>query len=267
MTPEPLVCRTVFLSDVHLGSAGCQAARLLDFLGRVRPQTLYLVGDIVDMESLSRRFFWPQAHNDVLRAFLGAAKRGTRVVYVPGNHDLPARGYAGLKFGRVEIRREALHETATGRRLLVMHGDALDGHLDRDAWLNRLGAFAYRHLLRLNSRVNRWRDRAGLGYWALASDLKHRSRAAQLYMDRFRELAVAHARERQFDGCIVGHIHRPGTSEHDGITYMNCGDWVEHCTALVEHADGRFELIDWARGNVAALLAGERCADTLPRAA
>lgn len=257
--------RTVFVADVHLGSIGCQAEKLAGFLARIHADTLYLVGDIVDLESLSRRFFWPQAHNDVLRALLGHARRGSRVIYVPGNHDVAARAYGGLTFGRVEIRREVVHEGAGGQRLLVMHGDALDRHLGRDAWLSQVGSVAYRHLLHLNGRINRWRARAGLGYWPLASTLKHRSRAARAYMGRFRDAALAHARARAFDGCILGHIHRPEVHEREGVTYMNCGDWVEHCTALVEHADGRFELLDGSQAQAGSSLdAGRRA---LPRAA
>lgn len=265
MTQHQISFRTVFVSDVHLGSAGCQAARLLEFLARIRAETLYLVGDIVDMESLARRFYWPQAHNDVLRELLRHARRGTRLIYVPGNHDIAARGYAGLNFGHIEIRREAVHQSAQGQRLLVMHGDALDRHLDRNTWLCRLGAFAYRHLLHLNGHVNRWRERAGLGYWPLASALKHRSRSALAYMIRFRQAAIAHARSRGFDGCVLGHIHRPEVAGHHGTIYMNCGDWVEHCTALVERDDGRFELLDWSQASVAIL--APSAAHRLPRAA
>jgi UDP-2,3-diacylglucosamine pyrophosphatase LpxH len=244
--------RTLFISDVHLGSPGCRAEMLLEFLQRIRAETLFLVGDIVDVESLSQRFFWPQHHNDVLRAFLAHARRGTRVVYIPGNHDIQARAYAGLNFGRVEIRRHAIHESAAGKKYLVMHGDELDQHLRRDAWRHRLGSLAYRHLLKLNGHVNDQRRKAGLNYWPLASSLKHRSRAAQAYMENFRAAAIACAASRGVDGCITGHIHRPEIYVAEGIEYLNCGDWVEHCTGLAEHTDGRLELIDWARASAVA---------------
>lgn len=236
--------RAVFISDVHLGSAGCQATQLLEFLTKVRSDALYLVGDIVDLESLSRRFYWPQVHNDVLRAILGHARRGMRVVYVPGNHDIQARAWSGRRFGRVEVRRQLVHNSADGRRLLVMHGDALDRSIGRDTWLSQAGSAAYRQLVRVNNGVNGLRQWAGLDYWPLASALKHRSRAARQYMSRFRDRALALTRERGFDGCVMGHIHRPEIVTRDGVTYMNCGDWVEHCTALVEYADGRFDVLD-----------------------
>lgn len=247
MAHEHVELRTVFISDVHLGSTGCQAAMLLDFLATIRPQTLYLVGDIVDLESLAERFYWPQIHNDVLREILSHARRGVRVVYVPGNHDIQARDFCGLNFGRVEIHHELVHVTAAGRRLLVMHGDVLDRQLDRAAWLHRVGSFAYRWLIWLNSRINAWRLRSGRGYWPIASALKHRSSTVQAYMRRFRTAALTHTREQGVDGCVMGHIHRPEVLESDGTLYMNCGDWVEHCTALVEHADGQIELLDWAQ--------------------
>jgi UDP-2,3-diacylglucosamine pyrophosphatase LpxH len=256
--------RTLFLSDIHLGSPGCQAALLLKFLRHYNATRIYLVGDIVDAESLARRFFWPQAHNEVLRELLDHARQGTRIVYLPGNHDRQARAWCGLTFGQIEVRRHAVHLTASGRRYLVMHGDRLDRHLDRHSWMNRLGGQAYRQLLRLNSHVNARRHRAGLGYWPLASIIKHRSAAVRRYIERFRRAAIDHATQRKVDGCIVGHIHRPEIVRSGSLEYLNCGDWVEHCTALAEHTDGRMELIDWP-----ALAAGEPAAGNrlLPQAA
>lgn len=245
MPLQPKTVRALFLSDIHLGSPGCQATLLLGFLRSYTAATIYLVGDIVDAESLAQRFYWPQAHNDVLRALLGHARKGAQVIYIPGNHDIQARAYCGLNFGRIQLRRKAVHKTATGKRYLVMHGDRLDREIDGHAWLHRLGAFTYRHLVRLNGHVNAWREREGLGYWPLASIIKHRSRAARRYIERFRAAAIAHAAQRRLNGCIVGHIHRPEMVQAQGIDYLNCGDWVEHCTALAEHMDGRMELIDW----------------------
>lgn len=237
--------RSLFLSDIHLGSPGCQAQLLLAFLNRCSAKTIYLVGDIIDAESLMRRFYWPRLHNDVLRALHDHARRGCRMVYLPGNHDAQARAWCGTVLGQIEIRRHLLHTTAAGKRYLVMHGDRLDRHLDRHTWLNRAGATAYRQLVRLNSQVNAWRQREGLDYWPLASIVKHRSKAARRYIDRFRNAALDHATARNLDGCIVGHIHRPELRQTGRVHYLNCGDWVEHCTALAEHVDGRMELIDW----------------------
>jgi UDP-2,3-diacylglucosamine pyrophosphatase LpxH len=245
LTPAAAKFRSLFISDVHLGSPGCQASLLMAFLRRFSAETLFLVGDIFDAESLARRFYWPQAHNEVLRALLDHARCGTRIVYIPGNHDIQARAWCGLTFGRIEIRRQLLHTTAAGKRYLVLHGDQFDRHLDRSAWRHRLGAVTYRALVQVNSRVNAWRQRNGLGYWPIASEIKHRSRSARQYIDRFRTTALAHAAHRRVDGCVVGHIHRPEMRTENGIDYLNCGDWVEHCTALAEHADGRMELIEW----------------------
>jgi UDP-2,3-diacylglucosamine pyrophosphatase LpxH len=243
---QPPTCfRSLFISDVHLGNPGCQAEFLLEFLRRMNAETIYLVGDIVDAESLGRRFYWPKAHNDILRALLDHARRGTRVIYVPGNHDVQARAYCGLAFGPIEIRRQAIHETVQGKRYLVMHGDELDRHLDRRAWVHLIGALTYRQLVRLNSSVNGWRRRAGLDYWPVAAVLKRRSSAAQIYIERFRSAAVRRVLRLGLDGCILGHIHRPEIMSRDHIDYLNCGDWVEHCTAIAEDPQGRMHLIDW----------------------
>lgn len=247
MSKYPENLRTVFISDVHLGSAGCRARMLAEFLRRTTARTIFLVGDIVDAEALSRRWYWPKAHEDVVQTLFTLARRGHRVVYIPGNHDNLVRAYYGMRFGRIEVRRQAVHETADGRRLLVMHGDEFDRYLDRDTLLTRLGALIYNQLLTLNSRVNDWRERAGRPYWPIASAIKHKSSKAHAYMEAFRATAIEHARARGFDGCVTGHIHRPEIHDAGGTAYLNCGDWVEHCTAVGEHADGRMELIEWAR--------------------
>jgi UDP-2,3-diacylglucosamine pyrophosphatase LpxH len=255
--------RTVFISDVHLGSPGCRATQLLRFLDAVAAETLYLVGDIVDAESLARRFYWPDAHNEVLARLLAAARGGTRVIYVPGNHDAQARAFCGQRLGRIEVQRHALHAAADGRRYLVVHGDEFDAHLGRGTdWSHRIGALVYRQLLRLNGRVNDWRDRAGRDYWPVASAIKHRSVRAVRYMERFRAAALAAAAARGVDGCVVGHIHRPEAFESAATAYLNCGDWVEHCTALGERADGRVELVNGAAAPLPAVAAAP-----LPRAA
>ncbi|MDW8415367.1 MAG: UDP-2,3-diacylglucosamine diphosphatase [Thermaurantiacus sp.] len=238
--------RTVWISDTHLGTPGCNADLLLDFLRSVKCETLYLVGDIIDGWRLKRGWYWPTAHNDVVRRVMKMAKKGTRVVYVPGNHDEVLRDFVGLKLGDIEILPEAVHHTADGRRLLVLHGDEFDGVVLYARWLAFLGDHAYALLLRLNVWVNRVRRLLGLPYWSLSAHLKHRVKRAVEYVSRFEE-AVAHAAERRgADGVVCGHIHTAEIRRIGAITYYNDGDWVESCTALVEHPDGRMEILDWA---------------------
>ncbi|HEY4545908.1 MAG TPA: UDP-2,3-diacylglucosamine diphosphatase [Pedomonas sp.] len=244
--PRRLTVRTVWISDVHLGTPGCNAALLLDFLKSVRCDTIYLAGDIIDGWRLKRGWYWPTAHTDVVRRVLKMAKKGTRVVYIPGNHDEALRDYIGLNFGGVEIMAQALHRTADGRRLLILHGDEFDGVVLYARWLAFLGDSAYSLLLRLNTVVNTVRRRFGLPYWSLSAYLKRKVKNAVEYICRYEE-AVAHAaRERGADGVVCGHIHAAEIRQFGTVTYYNDGDWVESCTALVEHPDGRMEIIDWA---------------------
>jgi UDP-2,3-diacylglucosamine pyrophosphatase LpxH len=237
--------RAVFVSDVHLGTPGCQAGPLLDFLKQHPSEQLYLVGDIVDGWQLRRRWFWPQAHNDVVQKVLRRARKGCRVVFVPGNHDEFARQFAGQHFGGIEVANEAVHLTADGRRLWVIHGDAFDGVVQCAKWLAYLGDNLYEFTLRVNRHLNRLRARMGLPYWSLSAYLKHKVKRALNYVTSF-EQAVAHeARRRGHQGVVCGHIHRAEMREIDGVLYCNDGDWVESRTALVEHQDGRLELIHW----------------------
>lgn len=244
--PRPrFAFRTVWISDTHLGTAGCNAEMLLDFLRSVECETLYLVGDIVDGWQLRKGWYWPARHNDVVRCVLKMAKHGTDVVYVPGNHDEAFREYAGLNFGGVEVALEAVHVTADGRRLLIVHGDEFDGVVLYARWLAFLGDHAYTFLLKANRLVNGARRLFGLPYWSLAAELKKRVKNAVQYISRF-EHAVAHAAyERGADGVVCGHIHFAEVRQIGEVTYFNDGDWVESCTALVEHADGRMEILDW----------------------
>lgn len=238
--------RTVFISDTHLGTSGCNAELLFDFLKSIECETLYLVGDIIDGWRLKRGWFWPTRHNDVVRRVLKMAKKGTRVVYVPGNHDEVLRDFIGLGFGDIEIRPEVIHETADGRKLLVLHGDEFDGVVLYHRWLAFAGDHAYVALLKLNIAFNWCRRQFGLPYWSLSAHLKKRVKNAVEYVCRYEE-AVAHAaRERGADGVVCGHIHCAEIRQFGDITYYNDGDWVESCTALVEHADGRMEILDWA---------------------
>ena len=238
--------RTVWISDIHLGTRGCNAAMLLDFLRAIECETLYLVGDIVDGWRLKKGWYWPDAHNEVVRRVLKLAHRGTRVVLIAGNHDEMLRPYAGMTFGGVEVALEAVHETADGRRLLITHGDAFDVVVLYHRWLAFLGDAAYTFLLGLNVVLNRVRRRLHLPYWSLSSYLKKRVKNAVAFVGEFEE-AVAHAaRERGVDGVVCGHIHCAEIRQIGNITYYNDGDWVESCTALVEDHAGAMSLIDWA---------------------
>ncbi len=250
-TPEPRSFRpkqrfrTVWISDVHLGTAGCNAKLLVDFLSSIECETLYLVGDIIDGWRLRRGWFWPDAHNEVIRRILKMVHRGTKVVYVAGNHDEMLRDYAGLTFGGIEVVLEAIHETADGRRLLVTHGDAFDGVVLYARWLAFLGDKAYSVLLRANVWFNAIRRHMKLPYWSLSAYLKRRVKNAVQFVCQFEE-AVAHAAsERGVDGVVCGHIHCAEIREIGDIIYYNDGDWVESCTALVEAADGDISILDW----------------------
>ena len=241
-----LVFRTVWISDTHLGTAGCKADLLLDFLKSVECETLYLVGDIVDGWQLKKGWYWPARHNDVVRCWLKMAKHGTRVIFVPGNHDELFRDYVGLNFGGIEVAHQCIHVTADGRSLLVLHGDEFDGVVICAKWLALLGDQAYTLLLKLNGVLNRFRRMLGKPYWSLSALLKKRVKNAVEFISNF-EQAVAHAAyEQGADGVICGHIHTAEVRQIGPVTYYNDGDWVESCTALVEHADGRMEIIDWA---------------------
>ncbi len=238
--------RSIFVSDIHLGFKGCQARLLLDFLRSSRCDNLFLVGDIIDVWNMRNGLYWPQSHNDVIRTILGKAKHGTRVVYIPGNHDEVFRDYDGVRFGNLSIHLDYIHTTADGRRLLLLHGDEFDSVVKCSPWLAHLGSWAYALLLRLNRYVNRVRRRFGYRYWSLAAFLKHRVKNAVNYIANFEEAVARSARQRGVDGLVCGHIHRAEMREMGGILYCNDGDWVESCSALVEHRDGRLELLDWA---------------------
>lgn len=236
--------RTVWISDLHLGTPGCQAHALLDFLRDVECRTLYLVGDVIDGWQLRRSWYWPQAHNDVVQKILRKARKGTRVVFVPGNHDEFARRYVTHSFGGVEVVDDCVHVTADGRRLWVTHGDLFDGVVQCARWLAVTGDLAYEFTLKLNRWFNRARARLGLPYWSLSRYLKGRVKRAVSYVGDF-ERAVAHeAKKRGVDGVVCGHIHHAEMRHVDGVLYCNDGDWVESLTALVEHHDGRLAIVD-----------------------
>jgi UDP-2,3-diacylglucosamine pyrophosphatase LpxH len=245
LAPETKRYRTLFVSDLHLGTKACQAEAFLDFLRHTDADRIYLVGDIVDFWSLKRRLYWPRAHHDVVRALLQRAQTGTRVVYIPGNHDRPFRDFDGWVLGRVEILTEAVHETADGRRFLVLHGDEFDGVIRASPWVESLGNRAYALVLRLNRYVDAVRRRLGYPYWSVAAFLKHKVKNAVRYIANFERAVAFEARRRGVDGMICGHIHRAEITEIDGVTYCNDGDWVESCTALVEDFDGQLSLLRW----------------------
>jgi UDP-2,3-diacylglucosamine pyrophosphatase LpxH len=244
--------RTVWISDVHLGTRGCNAAMLVDFLRSIECDTLYLVGDIVDGWRLRKGWYWPDAHNEVVRRVLKLAHSGTRVVYVAGNHDEMLRDYAGLSFGGVEISLEAVHLTADGRRLLITHGDRFDGVVLYARWLALLGDLAYRAMLRANVVFNAVRRRLKLPYWSLSAYLKKRVKNAVQHISNFEEAVAHEAVSRGFDGVVCGHIHCAEVRQIGPITYYNDGDWVESCTALVEDFYGVLRVLDCSVATPAA---------------
>lgn len=237
--------RAVFISDLHLGTTGCQAEALLDFLKYHPSDYLYLVGDIVDGWQLRRRWYWPQAHNDVVQKLLRRARKGSQVFFIPGNHDEFARDFIGHHFGGVAVLEEAVHTTLQGKKLWITHGDYFDGVIQCAKWLAYVGDNLYDMTLRFNRHLNRLRYRLGLPYWSLSAYLKHRVKTALNYVTQFEEAVAQEARNRGHDGVVCGHIHRPEIREINGTLYCNDGDWVESRSALVEHLDGRLEIIYW----------------------
>ena len=242
--PPKLRVRTAWISDLHLGTPGCQAVPLLDFLRDLDCETLYLVGDIIDGWQLRRSWYWPQAHNDVVQKLLRKARKGTRVIFVPGNHDEFARKYVAHNFGGVDVMDECLHVTADGKRLWVTHGDLYDGVVQHARWLAIMGDVAYEFTLKVNRWFNHWRAKLGLPYWSLSKYLKHKVKRAVAFIDDYESAVAREAKKRGAHGVVCGHIHHAEIREIDGVLYCNDGDWVESLTALVEHHDGRLEIID-----------------------
>jgi UDP-2,3-diacylglucosamine pyrophosphatase LpxH len=245
--------RTLFLSDIHLGTRGCQAERLLDFLRHYDADTIFLVGDIVDGWQLKSAWYWPQSHNDVVQKLLRKARKGARIIYVPGNHDEFLRDYYGSHFGGIEVVESAIHTTADGRRYLVVHGDLFDVVIRHARWLALMGDWAYDVAIMLNTYFNAIRRACGMTYWSLSRWAKLKVKNAVNFIGEF-ELALAtQARRRGSEGVICGHIHHAVIRALDGCAYVNCGDWVESCTAVVEHFDGRLEIVDWTARRSGAL--------------
>lgn len=239
--------RTIWLSDIHLGSRDCRVSLLLDFLRHARCETLYLVGDIIDLKSLRGSFYWPKSHTEVLRTILLMSQRGTRVVYIPGNHDDDFRALAGTRFGGIEIEHRSIHVTATGQRLLVLHGDEFDSALRYGLVTDLIGCSAYRLLLRLNRLNHRLNELLGRPYWSLAQSIKMRVSHAARYVRKFEANCLDAAREARVEGVVCGHIHKADIVVREGLLYCNDGDWVESCTALIEDAKGNLELRHWGQ--------------------
>ncbi len=237
--------RSIFISDLHLGSTGCQAEHLLRFLKHYRSDYLFLVGDIIDGWQLKRTWYWPQAHNDVVQKVLRHARKGTKVYFIPGNHDEFARKYIGFTFGDIEVVEDFVHHTATGQKIWITHGDYFDGVVQHARWIAYVGDVAYETVLKVNSVLNRWRSKVGLPYWSLSQYLKYKVKKAVSYIDDF-EMAVAkEAKKRGADMVLCGHIHHAEIRTVGDVTYLNDGDWVESLTAIVELHTGDLELVDW----------------------
>ncbi|MGL4240776.1 MAG: UDP-2,3-diacylglucosamine diphosphatase [Beijerinckiaceae bacterium] len=239
--------RAIFVSDVHLGTRTSQAEALLDFLKHAEADTVYLVGDIIDGWRLRKTWYWPQSHNDVVQKLLRKARKGTRIVLVPGNHDEFLRDFDKSSFGSIEIADSIIHEGADGRRYLVIHGDQFDAVVMHAKWLAFVGDWAYEVALVLNTWINFVRRKLGLTYWSFSAWAKHNVKRAVNFIGAFEETLAADARRREADGVICGHIHHATIRDISGIAYMNCGDWVESATALVEHVDGSFAIIEWTK--------------------
>ena len=237
--------KSLFISDVHLGTKGCQADKLLEFFKFSRSENLYLVGDIIDVWAMQKTFYWPQPHNDVIQKILRKARHGTKVFYIVGNHDEVFRKFIPMHFGDINIVNRVIHETQLGKKYLVVHGDAWDGVMKYAKWLSKLGSVAYELLLKLNNIINFFRKLRGKSYWSLAKFLKYKVKNAVKYIGEYERTVSDYAKRKKFDGIICGHIHHAEDQNFDGINYLNCGDWVESCTALAEKYDGTFEIIYW----------------------
>jgi UDP-2,3-diacylglucosamine pyrophosphatase LpxH len=247
----PQSVRSIFLSDIHLGTRACQADQLLGFLRAYESEHLFLLGDIIDFWGMSRGVYWSSAQNTVIQKILKRARHGGKVIYVPGNHDEVAREHVGTSFGNIRVLHDCVHTGADGRRYLLLHGDEFDQVTRYHKWLAVLGDRAYAFMVRLNVMLSWVRRMLGIaGYWSLAGYAKRKVKKALTFIYDFEESVVRHARERRVDGVICGHIHAATIREIDGMRYVNCGDWVDSCTAIVEHHDGRLELIRWANGAI-----------------
>lgn len=238
--------RTLFISDVHLGTKSSQAAPLLEFLSQAHAETIYLVGDIIDFWRVRRGAYWPQSHNDVLQKLLRSVRKGARVIFIPGNHDEAVRDFCGMHFGGIEIQLTAVHQTCTGKRYMVMHGDEFDVVMRTAKWLAFLGDRGYEFALWLNNPLNWGRRHLGFGYWSLSGYLKNRVKQAVSFIGAYEDAVAAEAVRHGVDGIVCGHIHHAADRLVGTTHYLNCGDWVESCTAVGESMDGRMHVISWS---------------------
>jgi UDP-2,3-diacylglucosamine pyrophosphatase LpxH len=237
--------KSIFVSDVHLGTKGCQANKLLEFFKYTRSENLYLVGDIIDIWAMQKSFHWPQSHNDVIQKILRKSRHGTKVFYIIGNHDELLRKFIPMDFGDIHFVNRVIHKTNSGKKYVVVHGDAWDGVMKHAKWLSKLGSIAYNLLLKLNVIINFFRKLRGKEYWSLAKFLKYKVKNAVKYIGEYEKTVSNYAKKKKFDGIICGHIHHAEDRDFNGVNYLNCGDWVESCTALAEKYDGTFEIIYW----------------------
>jgi UDP-2,3-diacylglucosamine pyrophosphatase LpxH len=242
--------RSIFLSDIHLGTRGCQADRLLNFLREYESDNLFLIGDIIDFWAMGRSIHWTSAQNTVVQKILRRARHGEKVVFIPGNHDESLREYDGTTFGDILIAREWQHVTTDGKRLLLIHGDQFDQVIRHHRWVAILGDKAYDVLVRINEWLSWFRRTFRIsGYWSLAGYAKRKVKSAVTFIFDFEESVIHAVRNRGLDGVVCGHIHSATIKVVDGLLYINCGDWVDSCTAIIEHMDGRLELIEWVDDN------------------
>ncbi len=256
--------RTVWISDIHLGTKDCKAKELLEFIKHCRAKKIYLVGDIIDGWALKKRWFWPQEHNDVIQKLLRQARKGTEVIFIPGNHDEFARQFCGLNFGGIQVRHDDVHVTADGKKLWVTHGDLYDNIMQYARWIAFLGDRAYTFALWLNRAFNRIRLKLNYPYWSLSQYLKHKVKAAVSCITAFEDLLIREAKIKQCDGVVCGHIHKAELRIIDHITYANDGDWVESMTALIENHDGSLQIIDWNEVGLINVLTEKETLTSIP---
>lgn len=256
--------RTVWISDIHLGTKDCKAKELLEFIKHCRAKKIYLVGDIVDGWALKKRWFWPQEHNDVIQKLLRQARKGTEVIFIPGNHDEFARQFCGLNFGGIQVKHDDVHVTADGKKLWVTHGDLYDNIMQYARWLAFIGDRAYTFALWLNRVFNKIRLKLNYPYWSLSQYLKHKVKAAVSCITAFEDLLIREAKNKQCDGVVCGHIHKAELRSIDHVTYANDGDWVESMTALIENHDGSLQIIDWNEVGLMNVLAEKEVLTSIP---
>ena len=237
--------RSIWISDFHLGTRGCQSELLLEFIKHTQSEKLYLVGDIIDGWALKNTWYWPQSHNDVVQKILRKARHGAEVFYISGNHDEVMRGFVPVNFGGVSILNQVIHETVDKKKYLVVHGDQFDGIIQCAKWLAMLGSITYDFLIYFNRYINFFRKKLGYEYWSLSNYLKFTVKNAVKFVSEYEKLVCNYAKQFKVEGIICGHIHHANMQSMNGIHYINDGDWVESCTALVEHFDGKLELINW----------------------